>query len=159
MSIGTGTRRIPGDRWRRCCRLAKSRLLAYQTLARSCSRGSARRGRWSLLSIRCVAFTSIMYEPCPGQRCVQYEPDELELMAQVELHPFNPQHGLKKYCDDRGILLQAYSPLGSQGMHACTHLPSCLIAEPETDPWIPLSARILPSSASQANMTQLWQPS
>lgn len=35
---------------------------------------------------------------------------------QVELHPFLPQHDLKKYCDDLGILLEAYSPLGSTGM-------------------------------------------
>lgn len=34
---------------------------------------------------------------------------------QVELHPFLPQHQLKKYCEDRGILLEAYSPLGSTG--------------------------------------------
>ncbi|KFZ03327.1 hypothetical protein V502_11042 [Pseudogymnoascus sp. VKM F-4520 (FW-2644)] len=32
---------------------------------------------------------------------------------QVELHPYNPQHQLKKWCEDRGILLQAYCPLGS----------------------------------------------
>ncbi|KAL7423039.1 hypothetical protein Q5752_002338 [Cryptotrichosporon argae] len=32
---------------------------------------------------------------------------------QVELHPYNPQHALKKYCDGKGILLEAYSPLGS----------------------------------------------
>ncbi|KAL3443755.1 NADP-dependent oxidoreductase domain-containing protein [Aspergillus insuetus] len=34
---------------------------------------------------------------------------------QVELHPFLPQHALKKWCDKHGILLEAYSPLGSQG--------------------------------------------
>ncbi|KAJ0417661.1 NADP-dependent oxidoreductase domain-containing protein [Aspergillus carlsbadensis] len=34
---------------------------------------------------------------------------------QVELHPFLPQHELKKWCDEHGILLEAYSPLGSQG--------------------------------------------
>ncbi|KAL2850501.1 NADP-dependent oxidoreductase domain-containing protein [Aspergillus pseudodeflectus] len=34
---------------------------------------------------------------------------------QVELHPFLPQHALKKWCDVHGILLEAYSPLGSQG--------------------------------------------
>ncbi|KAH8089810.1 putative glycerol dehydrogenase [Filobasidium floriforme] len=34
---------------------------------------------------------------------------------QVELHPYNPQHDLKKYCDDKGILLEAYCPLGSTG--------------------------------------------
>lgn len=34
---------------------------------------------------------------------------------QVELHPFLPQHELSRYCKDRGILLEAYSPLGSTG--------------------------------------------
>ena len=34
---------------------------------------------------------------------------------QVELHPYNPQHDLKEYCDDKGILLEAYCPLGSTG--------------------------------------------
>ncbi|KAL1866186.1 hypothetical protein Daus18300_006850 [Diaporthe australafricana] len=34
---------------------------------------------------------------------------------QVELHPFLPQHQLREYCDKLGILLEAYSPLGSTG--------------------------------------------
>ncbi|EOO01017.1 putative glycerol dehydrogenase protein [Phaeoacremonium minimum UCRPA7] len=34
---------------------------------------------------------------------------------QVELHPFLPQHELRQYCDKLGILLEAYSPLGSTG--------------------------------------------
>lgn len=34
---------------------------------------------------------------------------------QVELHPYNPQHSLKAYCDKQGIILEAYSPLGSAG--------------------------------------------
>ncbi|KAL3439595.1 NADP-dependent oxidoreductase domain-containing protein [Aspergillus tetrazonus] len=34
---------------------------------------------------------------------------------QVELHPFLPQHELRAYCDKLGILLEAYSPLGSTG--------------------------------------------
>lgn len=36
---------------------------------------------------------------------------------QVEFHPFLPQHQLKQYCGDLGILLEAYSPLGSTGTH------------------------------------------
>ncbi|KAK9243039.1 NADP-dependent oxidoreductase domain-containing protein [Lipomyces tetrasporus] len=32
---------------------------------------------------------------------------------QVELHPFNPQHKLLKFCADHDIHLTAYSPLGS----------------------------------------------
>lgn len=32
---------------------------------------------------------------------------------QVELHPFNPQHKLKEFCEAKGILLEAYCPLGS----------------------------------------------
>jgi alcohol dehydrogenase (NADP+) len=32
---------------------------------------------------------------------------------QVELHPYNPQHDLVAYCQDTGIHLTAYSPLGS----------------------------------------------
>lgn len=34
---------------------------------------------------------------------------------QVELHPYNPQHELKAFCDKNGIVLEAYSPLGSAG--------------------------------------------
>lgn len=34
---------------------------------------------------------------------------------QCELHPFLPQHKLKKYCEDLGMVMEAYSPLGSTG--------------------------------------------
>ncbi|SPC65494.1 probable GCY1 - galactose-induced protein of aldo/keto reductase family [Ustilago sp. UG-2017b] len=34
---------------------------------------------------------------------------------QVELHPFLPQNDLVKFCQSKGILMQAYSPLGSSG--------------------------------------------
>jgi glycerol 2-dehydrogenase (NADP+) len=42
---------------------------------------------------------------------------------QVECHPFLPQHELLKFCNEQGILLQAYSPLGGTG--------SPLLSDPE----------------------------
>lgn len=34
---------------------------------------------------------------------------------QVELHPYLPQHKLRNWCKNEGILMQAYSPLGGAG--------------------------------------------
>ncbi|KAG7874408.1 hypothetical protein KL938_005023 [Ogataea parapolymorpha] len=34
---------------------------------------------------------------------------------QVEMHPFYPRHQLLEYCKQKGIVVEAYSPLGSAG--------------------------------------------
>jgi glycerol 2-dehydrogenase (NADP+) len=37
----------------------------------------------------------------------------LPVVDQLELHPYNPQHRLLAYLKEKGIVPQAYSPLGS----------------------------------------------
>ncbi|THH13900.1 hypothetical protein EW146_g6369 [Bondarzewia mesenterica] len=50
---------------------------------------------------------------------------------QVEMHPCLPQTGLKSFCEERGILLTAYSPLGRPPVttNTATTIP-ILLAEP-----------------------------
>lgn len=48
---------------------------------------------------------------------------------QVELHPLLPQHNLRQYCADKGILLEAYSPFGSTGAPIMSNPDICQIAE------------------------------
>lgn len=49
---------------------------------------------------------------------------------QVELHPFLPQHELREYCDKLGILLEAYSPLGSTGKYDSSSFYCCVPQRP-----------------------------
>ncbi|KAK4087034.1 hypothetical protein Purlil1_8553 [Purpureocillium lilacinum] len=48
---------------------------------------------------------------------------------QVELHPYNPQHKLKEWCDQHGIVLEAYCPLGSTGTFPSFAVTSLRIAD------------------------------
>ncbi|KAF5589947.1 glycerol dehydrogenase [Fusarium pseudocircinatum] len=50
---------------------------------------------------------------------------------QVELHPFLPQHQLKEYCEKQGILLEAYSPLGSTEINRLELTGAPIMSDPE----------------------------
>jgi len=69
---------------------------------------------------------------------------------QVELHPYNPQHGLKEWCDKEGILLESYCPLGSTSEYATMDLP---------DPQIPLSYPTSSWTRSLGSIVCLSRPS
>jgi glycerol 2-dehydrogenase (NADP+) len=46
----------------------------------------------------------------------------LPALNQVELHPCLPQTQLKAYCEDKGILLAAYSPFGVLAHPPTSHI-------------------------------------
>ncbi|CAB4002365.1 aldo keto reductase [Paramuricea clavata] len=49
---------------------------------------------------------------------------------QVELHPFLPQPGLKKFCEENGIIITAFSSLGSAGRPRYGEADPVLMDEP-----------------------------
>ncbi|CAB3988451.1 aldo keto reductase [Paramuricea clavata] len=49
---------------------------------------------------------------------------------QVELHPFLPQPGLKKFCEEKGIIITAYSSLGSPDRPGSGEADPVLMDEP-----------------------------
>lgn len=53
-------------------------------------------------------------------------------MNQIELHPFLPQNDLVKFCAENGILVTAYSPLGSPDSRADRHKNDPKLLENET---------------------------
>lgn len=57
---------------------------------------------------------------------------------EVELHPFLPQHDFKAWCQSRGILMEASSPLGSTGetchIRVCAEEPKSQLTSPRRTP-------------------------
>ena len=39
----------------------------------------------------------------------------IPVINQIEIHPHLPQHELVKFCQDHGIIITAFSPLGAPG--------------------------------------------
>jgi diketogulonate reductase-like aldo/keto reductase len=64
---------------------------------------------------------------------------------QVELHPYNPQHKLKAWCENEGILLESYCPLGSTSTSVEYRASSLTPQTPRFCP-IPSSLRSLKST-------------
>ncbi|RMY53799.1 hypothetical protein D0865_05064 [Hortaea werneckii] len=81
---------------------------------------------------------------------------------QVELHPFLPQHELKRWCKEKGILLEAYSPLGSSGAPlqsdpAIQALATKYSVQPATiliSYHVNQGVVVLPKSVTEARITQ-----
>ncbi|RMZ01950.1 hypothetical protein D0862_06200 [Hortaea werneckii] len=81
---------------------------------------------------------------------------------QVELHPFLPQHELKRWCKEKGILLEAYSPLGSSGAPlqsdpAIQALATKYSVQPATiliSYHVNRGVVVLPKSVTEARITQ-----
>ena len=57
---------------------------------------------------------------------------------QVELHPLLPQHELREYCQKLGILMEAYSPLGSTGRFSLARPHLYHDAQPNVFPGAPI---------------------
>jgi len=65
-------------------------------------------------SIGVSNFNSIQIERLLGSAIIK------PVTNQVEIHPYLPQTKLKKFCEDRGVTLTAYSPLGNPGSQVNT---------------------------------------
>ncbi|RMY08821.1 hypothetical protein D0868_04583 [Hortaea werneckii] len=75
---------------------------------------------------------------------------------QVELHPFLPQHELKRWCKEKGILLEAYSPLGSSDP-AIQALATRYSVQPATiliSYHVNQGVVVLPKSVTETRITQ-----
>jgi len=65
-------------------------------------------------SIGVSNFNSIQIERLLGSATIK------PVTNQVEIHPYLAQTKLKKFCEDRGVILTAYSPLGNPGSQVNT---------------------------------------
>jgi glycerol 2-dehydrogenase (NADP+) len=106
-STESGTNKRPGSRWRPC-----THQVSYLNTSSSYFQIA---DPYLLTPIGKVKAIGVSNWSIPYLEDLSKTWKVVPAINQVELHPYNPQHDLKKYCDDKGILLEAYCPLGSTG--------------------------------------------
>jgi hypothetical protein len=106
-STESGTSKRPGSRWRPCTHQVSG--------LDSCSSYFQIADPYLLTPTGKVKAIGVSNWSIPYLEDLSKTWKVVPAINQVELHPYNPQHDLKKYCDDKGILLEAYCPLGSTG--------------------------------------------
>lgn len=106
-STESGTSKRPGSRWRPC-----THQVSYLNTSSNYFQVA---DPYLLTPVGKVKAIGVSNWSIPYLEDLSKTWKVVPAINQVELHPYNPQHDLKKYCDDKGILLEAYCPLGSTG--------------------------------------------